>query len=442
MIGTQTVLSLRRRTAPARRAVALIAAAAVVFGAVLFGATGASAASSTDWWYAKYGVPAAQAAGFTGKGVKVAVIDGPFNASLDVFRGADITVPEPSICGGSAATTTASRDAVHSADVTALIVGNGTGPGSVRGIAPGAAVTVYAHPTSGAGATCTKTIDGTPYSVFGLILRKAVADGNRVISISQGASSHLRGDELAIADAIARGVVIVAANANSTTDNAIFPSNASGVIAVNALQETGDLQTDGGVPVSFESTTVVAAGVGFSSQGNSAGDTWGDAGRRTQGSSLAAPLVAGMVAVASQKYPQASGNQLVQSLIRNTGAGGHELTRYEGGYGYGPASLTRLLEFDPTQYPDENPLMSEPGHLGVPSAADVAAAKKALVSTGGEPSAKPTTDAADPQPSGPGILPVLIVVAIVGLLVVAGVVILLVVLLTRRRGGASQGGMR
>jgi hypothetical protein len=442
VIGTSTVHSTSARSALSRRAASLAGVVAIVLGTILLGSTSASAASSTDWWYAKYNVAGAQSQGLTGKGIKIAVIDGPFNASLAVFQGADITVPEPSVCGDAATTTTATIDSVHSADVTALLVGNGTGPGAVKGIAPEAKVTVYANETQGADSGCNKTIDGVPYSDYGLIVRKAVADGNRIISVSQVTNSHLRGDELAIADAIARGVVIVAGDNNALTDPGNFPMNANGVVSVNALKESGDLQTDGGVPVAFESTTVVAAGTGFSSQGTENSASWGDDGRRRQGSSLATPLVSGMLALVAQKYPQATGNQLIQSLIHNTGGDDHPLTRYEGGYGYGPASLTHMLKVDPTQYPDENPLMNEPGYLGVPTVADVAAAKEALASTGDEPSATPTAGAADPRPTGPGILPVLIVVAIVGLLVVAGVVILLVVLLTRRRGGASQGGMR
>ncbi|GAB3400530.1 hypothetical protein GCM10027515_08430 [Schumannella luteola] len=422
----------------ARTSAAALLALTALTAALAAGPTAsASAASSTDWWYAKYDVAGAQSQGLTGKGIKIAVIDGPFNASLEVFQGADITVPEPSVCGDPASTTTATIDSVHSADVTSLLVGNGTGPGAVKGIAPEAKVTVYANSTQGAESGCTKTVDGVPYTDYGLIVRKAVADGNRIISISQATNAHLRGDELAIADAIARGVVIVAGDPNSLTDPGNFPANANGVVSVNAFKESGDLQTDGGVPVAFDSTTVVAAGVGFSSQGTANSASWGDDGRRMQGSSLATPLVSGMLALVAQKYPQATGNQLVQSLIHNTGGDDHPLTRYEGGYGYGPASLTHMLKVDPTQYPDENPLMNEPGHLGVPTVADVAAAKKALASASASPLSGPSAGSAAPSASQRGgfspVATALIAAGVLGGLVVIAGVVVLIVLLTRRR---------
>ena len=70
----------------------------------------------------------------------------------------------------------------------------------------------------------------------------------------------------------------------------------------------------------------------------------------TSGTSAATPIVAGFVAVAMQRWPQASGNQIVQSLIATatTGPTGQPLISPKG-----------LDTTDPTQYPDTNPLLDK-----------------------------------------------------------------------------------
>lgn len=70
----------------------------------------------------------------------------------------------------------------------------------------------------------------------------------------------------------------------------------------------------------------------------------------SSGTSYATPIVAGFVAVAMQRWPQATGNQIVQSLIATatTGPTGQPLISPKG-----------LDTTDPTQYPDTNPLLDK-----------------------------------------------------------------------------------
>ena len=70
----------------------------------------------------------------------------------------------------------------------------------------------------------------------------------------------------------------------------------------------------------------------------------------TSGTSVATPIVAGFVAVAMQRWPQASGNQIVQSLLATatTGPTGQPLLNPNG-----------LDTADPAQYPDTNPLLDK-----------------------------------------------------------------------------------
>ncbi|MDE5640851.1 MAG: S8 family peptidase, partial [Bifidobacterium castoris] len=83
---------------------------------------------------------------------------------------------------------------------------------------------------------------------------------------------------------------------------------------------------------------------------------WEATGR---GNSLAAPMVAGYVALAMQRWPDATGNQVLQALVRSTkdNAWGAGKLDPEHKYGYGQPDVAKLLATDPSQYPDINPLL-------------------------------------------------------------------------------------
>ena len=404
---------------------------AMAIGMVLVPALSASAETAgSNWWYAKYDVAGAQAAGWTGAGIKFAVIDGQINSSLPVFQGANLKIYPTSFCNNTtpADTTIANQGSVHGSDVTALLVGNGTGTGSVAGIAPKAIVSFYAWSNSvGTQDGCLTTqSDGLTFTPLGRAILKAIGDGNRIISISLGFPSSTDGDRRAVAEAVSKGVVVVAAQPNTADEAAQrFPADANGVVGINAFDDQGNLQAHDRKTTAYSTTTVVAAGDRFPTQA-SADNVWGDNGNSGTGSSAATPLVAGMLALTLQKYPTATGNQLIQSLILNTSAKDHPLSFDTAGYGYGPASLSHLLRVDPTQYPDTNPLLNKPNGLGVPTAAEFAAAANSASTT---PTATPSAAAA-PSPgkaSGsimPGVLTGVIVVVVL-LLMLAGLAVVL-----------------
>ncbi|KEP72386.1 hypothetical protein HR12_45780, partial [Microbacterium sp. SUBG005] len=79
------------------------------------------------------------------------------------------------------------------------------------------------------------------------------------------------------------------------------------------------------------------------------------------------------LALAAQKYPDATGDQLVQALLTTTNATRHDPTRTEDGYGYGAAWLPTLLSVDATTFPDESPLMNKP--VGAPTPEQIDTAK-------------------------------------------------------------------
>ncbi|MFG6444368.1 S8 family serine peptidase [Microbacterium sp. P07] len=444
MNATGTRSRVRSRAGAAVLAFALVSVSA---------ASGPSAfAASGGWWYDTYDIGAVHAQGLTGDGVEVASLGAQINADLPVFAGQNLTVADEVVCadGGAAVSTEPTRSIVHDTTVVAYINGNGTGTGEVRGIAPGAAVSFYANgPASDAG--CFPAQYPDDLTTFGWGLQRAVDDGARIVTTST-TSQWSAGDAEAVANAVAKGVIVVVATPNpSTASPSGYPEGYNGVVAASAVDSAGALQVrDDGSPQALADTTVVAAGSELPAVGDWNSATW-DTSLTGTGSSFASPLVAGMLAVVAQRYPEATGNQLIQTLIHNTGVDDHPLERDEtGGYGYGAAWLTHMLAVDPTQYPDVNPLMDKSS--GAPSDEQVAAAaaRDFALPFAETPTADATPsdsfaeygdDAAAEPDVGDAAFPALLpIILIVVALIVAGGIILVVVMTNARKKKNLQGG--
>lgn len=390
--------------------------------------------------------------GLTGKGVKVAVIDANINPSLPAFSGRSLRVDERPICEESASTTSpdVTSDTVHGSTITASIIGTGQGGGNIRGIAPDADVTFYSFGRDGqSGAQCTTAEFGDDLLPAALGIQRAVDDGAQIITTSVGSQIGLLDEDIeVIANAVAKGVVVIISSANASTDQ-VFSAleDLNGVVVASAVDSKGELQTksDGSAYI-VTGTTVVAAGMGLPTLGRTGG-SWDDSGPAS-GSSFAAPLVAGMLAVVKQKYPDATGNQLLQTLIRNTGREDGPFTNDpDSGYGYGAAWLTHMLREDPTQYPDENPLMKD-GITDRPSAEQVAAAAArgyvyppdaaTSTTTPSDASSAAPQSSVSPEPAEPFSPIVLIILVVLGI-VILGAVVTIVIVLTTRKKNTTQG---
>lgn len=134
-----------------------------------------------------------------------------------------------------------------------------------------------------------------------------------------------------------------------------------------------------------------------------------------------APIVAGLLALAKERWPDATASQLLQSLIRNTGSEPHEL-QWSSRLGHGVVNATRLHEEDPAQYPNENPLFKD-GQA--PTLDEVYSAP--------EPAAPVAPNAQDG--AGPEVLPWVLAGGGVVAVVVA---VTLIVVTRRRRGGVGD----
>ena len=303
---------------------ALVLAAALA----LAGAPGAVAVDeiTTQDYVGPLGVANEAAAGYTGAGVNIAVIDGPADTTVPELAGADITVKP--MCDFTA--TPDGRS--HATAMVSLLAARG------YGVARGARITNYVVPapddTNKSGCSGIDTDDG---------ISAAVADGARVISISLGGGKISDGERQAIAGAVARGVVVVVATGNeSAQDPSDSFASVNGTVGVGASDSAGRIQ-----PYSNygRGLAVMAPGdVNYHDLGN------GGQVATASGTSVATPIVAGFVAVAMQRWPQATGNQIVQSLVATatTGPTGQPLISPHG-----------LDTTDPTQYPDTNPLLDK-----------------------------------------------------------------------------------
>ena len=291
-------------------------------------------------YFSYYHLDAARAKGYTGKGVTIAIIDGKVDTSVPELAGANVVDKSPCAINGS------NESASHGTGVASLLVSQD------YGIVPDATLLAYQSidSTSYAGKDCPMKAGALPTDLSSLV-NQAINDGASIVNFS--ASSSMRRADLkwAIARAMSQGVIITASVGNSGADeNENHLSWWSGVVGVSAIDDNGKF-------ASYSSwgqgVTTTAVGGPFTERNISDGKIGS-----TQGTSYSAPIVAGALAQARAQWPNATANQLLQLLV-NT-AVGHENGWNQYG-GYGAANLGGMLNTDPSQYPDENPLADKGG---------------------------------------------------------------------------------
>ncbi len=431
----------RGATKPVRRWSARVVSAIAVVGLLLGSGSAAMAETPQEglWYFDVFHIQDAHDAGITGKGVTIAVLDSQINLDLPTLKGTNIEV-QPSKCfdesGVLIPPTSTSLDADHGTNVTSLIVGTGAGYAGqtgVKGVAPGAKVLYFmtGPPSADGNIFECRGEGGAKYSgdIVADYVDSAVALGAQIISVSLGVSPV---PELvdAVANAQHNGVVIVGSLANEllTGDfiTATWPATANGAVAVQRVDSDGNVKMDvaGGQTEQDPNVVVAGPGGGILVQGFAADGSW-ETQRLANGTSYATPVVSSFLALVKQKYPKATGNQLIQTLINNTGVVDHPLGySATSGIGFGIASATHMLKVDPTQYPDVNPLVQENSLWG-PSAEMIANGTNASTPT---PSATKPPEA---DRSMSWLVPV-VIGGVIFLLLIIGVIILVVVLASRR----------
>ena len=304
---------------------------------------------TTQDYFSYYKLDQARAKGYTGKGVNIAMIDGTVDTSAPELAGANITVKTP------CAYTEPDASRTHATAVASVLVSKN------YGVAPDATLIAYSVPSDKAKRTdeCEQDHAGTKGSAFAAI-EMAMNDGAQIISISMSDKNH-HSKELkwAITRAMADGVIIVGPIGNDARDeNDASFAWWSGTVGVSAVDASGQLAS-----YSSWGQGVVAAGIGGPVK---ARDYEAGGVKDMQGTSFSTPIVAGQIALARSRWPEATSNQLLQ-LVTRSGSNNGVWNQYTG---YGALSLDGLLGSDPSQYPDENPL-ADKGGGSTPTPADI-----------------------------------------------------------------------
>ena len=286
-----------------------------------------------------YHLDSARAKGITGKGVIIALIDGPVELSDPELAGA--TIVDKSRCTIEAPM--ASR--YHASGLAAVLVSQN------YGVAPDATLYTYQVTNKDTVSTGTCGTGASRLNSFDKLINQAIDDGAQIISISQGSSSHDENLKWAIARAMSQGVIIVnSAGNNARDDNNNQLGWWSGVVGVSAIG------TDG----KFTSYSSWGNGVTTTAVGGPIKvrdfDTGADA--TTEGTSNSAALVSGFLALARAKWPNATPNQILQVLVATGLNPDKKWNKYTG---YGAINPGGMLNTDPSQYPDENPLAQKEG---------------------------------------------------------------------------------
>ena len=373
-----------------RRALATAAVASIL--AVLGTAGSASAAPLDPWWYKALAVDENHQQA-TGKGVKIAVIDQALNADVPELKGAKVKLRGAMTDGGTqdrlvpAKSYTRAFYASHGTAMVTLLVGQGTGnaPGGagIRGIAPDAEVYFYQMDPD-------PTDEGFEYSYA--LFEQAIADKVDIISFSFTNETELYPVIKKAQDA---GIVVVAGG--GAKDGSVSePASLRGVVAVGAVDKNAKPWKH--QPQGRSSLTVCAPGVKVASgsmEGSAVDARWVSGTERT-GTSDATPLVAGALALVKQKYPTATGNQLIQQLIHHTDRNEFSWNRE---CGFGILRLDRMLATDPTGWPDVNPLTNgvDAARADFPSSVYRDPAAPAPTSAAPSTTAPPASD--DPTPA-------------------------------------------
>ncbi len=272
-----------------------------------------------------------------GAGVTVAVLDTGVAATAPDLAGSVVTGPDY-IAGVDPAGYRPPM--LHGTYIASIIAAHGSGPGDnsgIIGVAPGAKVlSVRVIPDDTEPGIANYDEDPRYADAIDKGIYYAVAHGVSVINMSLGSqrpTGHLRA---AVAYAVAKGVVVVASAGNDGTptgnDPYIYPASYPGVIGVAAVTGSGTRAW-----FSEQNPAVVISAPGVNVLGVGPHDDYADG----EGTSPAAAIVSGVVALVRSRYPGLSPALIEQALITST------TLRPSGGYspstGFGEVNAAAAL---------------------------------------------------------------------------------------------------
>jgi len=289
---------------------------------------GATLSPSDQWWLAELGDKVGQPLG--GQSIVVAVIDTGIDINQPDLASTVIGGADFSKVGTPDGTTPVGSSAYHGTMVASLIAGQGLESGGIIGIAPGAKLLSV---SVGLGVESSDTDS----QIAAAIIWSVDAGADVInLSLSRNSSSWPTSWDEAFLYAFDNDVVIIAASGNESDGSyrPAAPATMPGVISVTGLNQS--LQASRISGTSGVDVTLSAPGDGlFGSYPGNQIAGW-------SGSSAAAPIVSGIVALMRAQDPGASANDIVFRLINTTrdlGEPGFDAT-----YGFGLVDPTAAIE--------------------------------------------------------------------------------------------------
>ena len=297
---------------------------------------------SDEAYYSRYNLDALRAQGYTGEGVTIAVIDGRIDTTIPELQGADIV--DKSTCD---VPVDAESDE-HATYIAQLLVAPDFG------VAPKATIYNYPmvlDPQKSSDDCSLGTARPAGRAATEYLIEQAINDGADIIAISSSYKKpQSEGMRWAISRAAVSGVPIVVSVGN---EQARDPDDSlgmwGGVIGVSALDKDG----------TFADYSNYGEGVTLSAVGVVVGrSTLDNQLTEVSGTSFAAPMVAGFLALAWQRFAGGGANvdQVLQAVLATAWGTNGQWNEYTG---YGEINPAALLAADPSQYPEENPLLEK-----------------------------------------------------------------------------------
>jgi type VII secretion-associated serine protease mycosin len=274
-----------------------------------------------------------------GSGVTVAVIDSGVDAGHDDLRGQvlpGLDLVDPKGDGDT--------DQVgHGTTVSAIIAGRNDDADGVVGIAPKARILPV------------RVLDAENRYNDAIVVAKgvrwAVDHGARVINLSLGGNGSSAALAAALDYAFAKDVVVIACtgNVSASSDSGVwYPAREPGVIAVAGMERDDQRLWSG----SITGTETVITAPATELVGARPGGYW-----KVQGTSFAAPMVAGTAALIRSRWPTMPAGEVINRIVRTAGDRGP--AGRDAVFGFGMVNPTGALTA-PVPAVLDNPLDTSP----------------------------------------------------------------------------------